>query len=141
LSVQALIGMGSNIEPEKHLANAALQIRTKFPGTAFSRVYRSKAVGMAGEDFLNACCLVPSEMKSDELNVWLKRLEDAHGRDRSLGSWQPRTLDLDLLMFGGVVLDDNLYRYAHAHVPAAELVRLSKPCENEAMLTRIDIRL
>lgn len=120
-----LIGMGSNIEPERHLAEAAVAIRRQFPDARFSHVYTSAAVGMRdAADFLNACCCVCSDMSPADLCVWLKRLEDEHGRDRSQGSWRPRTLDLDLLMADSTVLDDELYRYAHAYVPASELVTL-----------------
>lgn len=126
----ALIGMGSNIEPEKHLCAAAAAIRKQFPDAVFSRVYRSAAVGMDNAaDFLNACCLFELTMESSQLNTWLKHLEDAHGRDRSQGSWKPRTLDLDVLMIGGSVVDDDLYRYAHVYVPAAELVELPSSVE------------
>jgi len=120
-----LVGMGSNIEPERHLAAAAAAIRDRFPAAVFSKVYRSPAVGMQdAADFLNACCLVVGEAERVELADWLKGLEDAQGRDRSLGSWRPRTLDLDLLMAGDEVLDDELFRYAHAYVPARELIHL-----------------
>ena len=120
-----LIGMGSNIEPERHLRAAADAIRRRFPEVRFSAVYRSAAVGMQGAaDFLNACCSLQSDLSSQDLGVWLKLLEDKHGRDRSHGSWKPRTLDLDLLMAGDEVLDDELFRYAHAYVPASELCDL-----------------
>ena len=120
-----LIGMGSNIDPERHLAAAATAIRRLFPGASFSKVYRSAAVGMDhAEDFLNACCALQSDMSVAALSAWLKELEDEHGRDRSQGSWKPRTLDLDLLMAGDNVLDDELFSYAHAYVPARELISL-----------------
>lgn len=120
-----LVGMGSNIDPERHLATAATAIRRLFPEACFSTVYRSAAVGMEhAEDFLNACCCLQSDMTAPALSVWLKELEDEHGRDRSQGSWKPRTLDLDLLMAGEDVLDDELFRYAHAYVPANELISL-----------------
>jgi len=110
-----LVGMGSNIDPERHLATAAIAIRRLFPEARFSAVYRSPAVGMEhAEDFLNACCRLQSDMSAPALSTRLKQLEDEHGRDRSQGSWKPRTLDLDLLMAGEDVLDDELFRYAHA---------------------------
>jgi len=121
-----LIGMGSNIEPEQHLEAAAAAIRSRFPDVCFSSVYRSAAVGMQGAaDFLNACCRLQSELSAQQIGVWLKQLEDEHGRDRTHGSWKPRTLDLDLLMAGQEVLDEELFRYAHAYVPACELVALA----------------
>ncbi len=120
-----LVGMGSNIDPERHLSSAAVAIRKLFPDACFSTVFSSPAVGMGkAADFLNACCRLQSAKSAEELGAWLKQLEDEHGRDRSHGSWRPRTLDLDLLMAGEDVLDDELFRYAHAYVPAKELVQL-----------------
>ncbi|ATX82783.1 2-amino-4-hydroxy-6-hydroxymethyldihydropteridine diphosphokinase [Mariprofundus ferrinatatus] len=138
---EVLIGMGSNIEPEKHLLAAATALRIQFGSVAFSSVYRSAAVGMQGSDFLNACCRLQSEMPAGEIKLCLKGLEDAQGRDRSEGSWRPRTLDLDVLMYGGEVLDDELYRYAHAFVPAAELVEIDLPCDDEKTVTLVELRL
>lgn len=137
-----LIGLGSNIEPEQHLCSAAAGIRARFPGVRFSAVYRSPAVGMQdAADFLNACCLLQSEWSLQQLGVWLKQLEDGHGRDRSLGSWRPRTLDLDLLMAGDVVLDEELFRYAHAYVPARELCILPDVEVDAAGLLRTSLSL
>jgi len=137
-----LIGMGSNIEPERHLCAAAGAIRERFPDAVFSSVYRSVAVGMDNAaDFLNACCLINTVMESARLNAWLKQLEDAHGRDRSQGSWKPRTLDLDVLMLGDDVVDDDLYRYAHVYVPAGELVKLSSPVDAAGEFQSVSLRL
>lgn len=137
----ALLGMGSNIEPEVHLLQAAAEIRERFPEAVFSHVYQSAAVGMEGDDFLNACCLLPEVADHIDLLSWLKSLEDAHGRDRSEGSWRPRTLDLDLLMFGDVLVDDDLHRFAHAYVPAAELIELDATGRPSGDLTRLTLVL
>ncbi len=119
---RVLLGLGSNIEPEQHLKDAANSLRDKFSSVRFSLVYQSAAVGMDGDDFLNACCLLESHLSQTELLLWLKGLEDKHGRDRSSGSWKPRTLDLDILMVDETVVDDDFYKYGHVYLPAAELV-------------------
>ncbi|MDQ6987542.1 MAG: 2-amino-4-hydroxy-6-hydroxymethyldihydropteridine diphosphokinase [Mariprofundaceae bacterium] len=137
-----LIGMGSNIEPKQHLKSAATALSAAFSEAEFSGVYRSAAIGMQdAADFLNACCLLQSDMQQDVLAGWLKQLEDAHGRDRSEGSWKPRTLDLDVLMAGGEVVDDELFRYAHAYVPARELVDLPHVDVDMSGLEQVDLRL
>jgi len=137
----ALIGMGSNIEPERHLAAAAAAIRERFPDARFSTVYRSPAVGMQADDFLNACCLIADAPDEAALCAWLKAVEDAHGRERAQGSWQPRTLDLDLLMYGDDVRDDDLFRYPHVYIPAGELIEARLPADGEQTLTAIALRL
>jgi len=137
----ALIGMGSNINPEKHLQCASQDIKQYFSDVAYSKVYQSAAVGMDGDDFLNACCLLSNVPEKKELLKWLKCLEDKYGRDRSKGSWKPRTLDLDLLMYGDDILDDDLFRYAHVFVPASELVDLTLPVGKDGMLLEVSLRL
>ena len=76
------------------------------------------------------------------LLTWLKKLEDEYGRDRSEGSWKPRTLDLDILVIDGDVLDDDVYRYAHAFVPASELMQLNRLEGTEfAEVTKVNLSL
>jgi 2-amino-4-hydroxy-6-hydroxymethyldihydropteridine diphosphokinase len=137
----ALLNMGSNIDPEQHLLQAAAALRALCPTACFSAVYRSAAVGMDGDDFLNACCLLQTELPLEALRQQLKILEDAQHRDRSQGSWRPRTLDLDILIYDGTVIDDDIYRYAHAFVPAAELVSLALPSDTEQRTTRVNLQL
>ncbi|MDX8407922.1 MAG: 2-amino-4-hydroxy-6-hydroxymethyldihydropteridine diphosphokinase [Mariprofundaceae bacterium] len=137
----ALIGMGSNIDPEKNLTQAARALREAFSEVRFSSVYQSKAVGMDGDDFFNACCLISTELEEAALRRKLKAMEDAQGRERSEGSWQPRTLDLDVLMFAGAVVDDELLRYAHAFVPAAELVDAELPADPGGLVRRVPLSL
>lgn len=136
-----LIGMGSNIDPEQHLADAAEEIRGRFSVCGFSAVYRSKAVGMEGDDFLNACCLIEDAPVRDELIGWCKQLEDRHGRDRSEGSWKPRTLDLDLLVYDDEVVDDDLFRYAYIYVPASELVVMDLPTPESGVVLKTGLNL
>jgi 2-amino-4-hydroxy-6-hydroxymethyldihydropteridine diphosphokinase len=137
---RVLLGLGSNIEPERHLLAAAQEIRQRFPSVRFSAAYRSAAVGMEGDDFLNACCLIVCGESLSELERWLKGLEDKHGRDRSEGSWKPRTLDLDILMADDQVLDDDLFRYAHVYVPARELIAIDLP-EERGDLRQVGLEL
>jgi len=141
LKTRALIGMGSNIDPEQHLMDAAKEICGRFPDCRFSAVYHSKAVGMEGDDFLNACCLIEGVPVREELVSWFKLLEDRHGRDRSEGSWKPRTIDLDLLVYGNEVVDDDLFRYPHVYVPASELVDMDFPTPEKGVVLKTELRL
>lgn len=102
--VPAYIGLGSN------LGNPAVQIRRAFdelaglPGTrlvATSRLYRNPPFGEIRQpDFVNAAAGVLTHLAPAALLAHLKQIEDAHGRDRAAERWGPRTLDLDLLVFG-----------------------------------------
>jgi len=136
-----LLGMGSNINPEKHLTDAAKVLKKTFPDARFSGVYSSAAVGMEGDDFLNACCLLTHDLLPADFSKWLKRLEDEHGRDRSQGSWKPRTLDLDILMVDDVLLDDDLNQYGHVYVPASELIKCESNDKQFAALQKVELQL
>ncbi|MBF0281127.1 MAG: 2-amino-4-hydroxy-6-hydroxymethyldihydropteridine diphosphokinase [Zetaproteobacteria bacterium] len=137
-----IIGLGSNIEPEQHLTSAAQALRQHFSDIIFSPVYRSQAVGMEGDDFLNACAMFTYGGGREALLSQLKGLEDQHGRDRSHGSWKPRTLDLDLLMQDDQVVDADIYKYAHIYVPIGHLIALKLPCENDInQLLKVNICL
>jgi len=138
---KVLLGMGSNIDPENNLLLAAAALRSEFGEIAFSSVYRSAAIGMDSDDFLNACCVLHSNLAMPELRQRMKALEDVQGRDRSHGSWKPRTIDLDVLMVDDRVMDDALYQYAHAYVPAIELVALDEPRFDAQTLTPVALRL
>ncbi|MDX8401899.1 MAG: 2-amino-4-hydroxy-6-hydroxymethyldihydropteridine diphosphokinase [Mariprofundaceae bacterium] len=118
-----LVGIGSNIEPERHLRAAARMLRQRFGGVRFSAVYRSPAVGMEGDDFLNACALIETDLGDDALVAVLKSMERDCGRKPG-ESWRPRTLDLDLLMRDGRILDDDVLRQAHVWYPAKDLTPL-----------------
>ncbi len=113
----AYLSLGSNIEPERHLALAAREIDERFPDSLLSPVYRTPAVGFDGPDFLNAAMRIRTDMTPEALDVWLHRLEDAHQRDRSGPRFSSRTLDVDLLLYDDLVLDGP----GHLQLPRKEL--------------------
>ncbi|MDX8377558.1 MAG: 2-amino-4-hydroxy-6-hydroxymethyldihydropteridine diphosphokinase [Mariprofundales bacterium] len=130
----ALISIGSNIQPEMNLMQAAVMMRSHFFDTKFSNVYRGKAIGLATDnaaDFLNACCTINSELSQSDLITWLKDLEVTQGRDDNQGSDQSRTLDLDVIMYDGNIIRASAFSYAYVMIPAAEIMDLpdhiSKP--------------
>lgn len=99
----ALLSLGSNIEPAAHLAAAARDLRDAFPGVRFSPVYRYRAVGFDGPDFLNAAAALDTALSPEALNDWLHALEDAHGRRRDVPRFSSRTLDIDLVFYDDLV--------------------------------------
>ncbi|WP_407353064.1 2-amino-4-hydroxy-6-hydroxymethyldihydropteridine diphosphokinase [Luteimonas sp. R10] len=102
---RACLSLGGNLEPERHLAAAIGALRARFPGAVVSRVYRTRAVGFDGADFLNAAAVIDSDLDAYALDAWLHALEDAHGRDRSGPRFGDRTLDLDLVLYDDLVLE------------------------------------
>lgn len=114
---KAYLSLGSNLEPERHLREAIRALRARFGEVVVSPVYRTRAVGFDGPDFLNAAALIDSDLDPYALDRWLHDLEDAHGRDRSGPRFGDRTLDIDLVLYGNLQLQGP----GHLRIPRPEL--------------------
>ena len=101
---KAYLSLGSNLDPEANLRSAIAALRERFGGVVLSPVYRTRAVGFDGADFLNAAAIIDTDLDPHALNTWLHALEDAHGRDRSGPRFGDRTLDIDIVLFDDRVL-------------------------------------
>lgn len=101
--VPAFISGGSNVEPEKNLLLAAGALRREFPGTHFSHCYRNKAVGFEGADFINFAAFLPTTHGLEDMIERLHRIEVLCGRPPKAPRWEPRSMDLDVLLYGDQV--------------------------------------
>ncbi|MEN1958524.1 2-amino-4-hydroxy-6-hydroxymethyldihydropteridine diphosphokinase [Luteimonas changyuni] len=99
----ACLSLGSNVDPERHVAIAFAALRARFGDILASAAYRTPAVGFEGADFVNAAAVIDSDLDVHALNDWLHALEDAHGRDRSGPRFGDRTLDIDVVLFDDLV--------------------------------------
>jgi len=125
----AYLGLGSNVAAEGHLRAAVLALRERFDDLRLSPLYRSRAVGFEGADFINFAASIETTMPPMELRTWLRELEDRHGRKRDAPKFSDRSLDVDILLYGDLVLDDpelplprpEILRFAHVLRPLAEL--------------------
>ncbi|HEU0277840.1 MAG TPA: 2-amino-4-hydroxy-6-hydroxymethyldihydropteridine diphosphokinase [Rhodanobacteraceae bacterium] len=93
------LSLGSNVEPERHLREALRALAERFGGLDVSPTYRSAAVGFEGTAFLNNAVGFDCDIGRTDLRAWLRELEDASGRDRSLPRYADRTLDLDIALW------------------------------------------
>jgi len=113
---RAAVALGSNLE------NPDAQVRRGFdeiaalPGTelvAKSRLYRTAPVGYVDQpDFVNACALVETTLAPRALLDALLEVERRHGRVRDIPNG-PRTLDLDIVLYGDRVIDEPGLRIPH----------------------------
>jgi 2-amino-4-hydroxy-6-hydroxymethyldihydropteridine diphosphokinase len=99
---EVYVGLGSNIDPERNITRACAELERHFGPLRSSSVYRSAAVGFLGDDFLNMVVSFDGTAGPDAVERVLTALEQAAGRRRQAESG-PRTLDLDLLMYGPMV--------------------------------------
>jgi len=107
---QVLVAAGSNIDPERHLAAAMRELARAFPGTRFSRAYRNAAVGFEGEDFINLVAAFETDLAPPAILGHLHRIEADCGRARNAPKWAPRSMDLDLLLYGDLECEAPGYR-------------------------------
>ncbi len=98
------LALGSNIEPRKYLTTALDGLTERFGSLRQSTVYQNKAVGFEGEDFLNMVVGFSTRVGLEDIKRACAEIEDDCGRVRGAEKFAPRTLDIDLLMFGDTVL-------------------------------------
>jgi 2-amino-4-hydroxy-6-hydroxymethyldihydropteridine diphosphokinase len=123
------VGLGSNLgDPLAHLRRAIMDLRS-LPGTrvvAVSSFYENPPFGpVAQPDFVNAVAGILTRLKPAELLAQLRQLEVAHGRTRRAGDkWGPRTLDLDVLVFGAESADTPELKIPHPGIRQRNFVLL-----------------
>lgn len=101
----ALIELGSNIDPERHLPAAAARLKGLGRIGAVSMVYENSAIGPRGQpDFLNAAIRLETGLEPHKLRSALRRIEDKLGRRRGDDAYAPRTIDLDLCLYDSMTI-------------------------------------
>lgn len=124
---EVYVGVGSNIEPETHLKAGVGQLDLHFGPLRCSAVFRSPSYGFRGADFLNMVVGFSTEVAPDLVEQRLSAIEYSGGRVRRTERYVPRTLDLDLMLYGASVDPrrrlprDDVLRFAFVLGPLAEL--------------------
>lgn len=119
--MKAYIGLGSNLGDREGMIREAIARIAALPETNLGRVsslYDTEPVGeMEQPNFLNAVAVVETDLTARRLLWNLMLIERQLGRVRSPGSrYGPRTVDLDILFFGDLVLDEPELRLPHPEV-------------------------
>jgi 2-amino-4-hydroxy-6-hydroxymethyldihydropteridine diphosphokinase len=125
----AWLGLGSNVDVERHIKAAVEALRRDFSAFRASPVYQSTAVGFDGDDFINLVVSVKTELGPLELKSYLNELEDRYGRLRGVPKFSDRTLDVDILLYDDLVMitpqlelpRPEIFRFAHVLKPLADL--------------------
>lgn len=118
----ACILLGSNIESEQNIPRAVKLIQEKLTVEQASSIWESASVDCCYPDYLNMALRVGTSLEAGELKEQVLRpLEARMGRVRTEDKNAPRTIDLDIILFDGVVMDPDLWQHAHRAIPVAEL--------------------
>lgn len=126
---EVFIAAGSNVDPFVNLPRALRMLRAHYPGLRRSRAWRNAAVGFEGEDFVNLVVCFATGESPRKVLTRLHEAESACGRARDAPRWAPRSMDLDILLYGDLVSDEgdlvlprpDLLRRAYMLGPMAEL--------------------
>lgn len=103
----AFVGIGANLGDARANVADALARLAAYPGcrlVASSSCWRTAPIDSAGDDYINAVAAVDTDLDAHALLAALMAIEQAHGRERPYRN-APRTLDLDLLLYGDAVID------------------------------------
>ena len=140
---RVFVGLGSNVDPENNLHLGVRELRERYGELQVSAVYRSKAVGFDGDDFLNLVAAFESDSSPREICAEIELIHRLAGRDRDAEKWISRTLDIDLLLYNDLVEDekpvrvprDDVLEYGFVLRPLAEIAPdLVHPVTGRTML-------
>lgn len=117
---RAYIGLGSNLGQPAEQLQAAIKALAALPDSCLievSSLYASQPLGPADQpDYLNAVAALDTCLQPLDLLDHLQQIEQQHGRQRKAERWGPRTLDLDILLFGQQLIDVPRLQVPHYHL-------------------------
>lgn len=123
-AVSAWIGLGASLGDRLATLRTALSAIGALPGTRVQRVsslYGSAPVDAGGPDYLNAVAQLETTLAPHALLAQLQAIEQAAGRERPYRN-APRTLDLDILLYGDQVIDTPTLTVPHPRMPERAFV-------------------
>ena len=105
--VKCAIALGSNLGDSKQILNQALEILSQTSGIeliSHSSWYETVPVGPPQPNYVNGCAILETELLPEDLLQILLKIEQQFGRIRQ-ERWGPRILDLDILLYGDLILE------------------------------------
>ncbi len=123
------VSVGSNIDKAKNIEAGLNSLRETFGELSISPIYETVAVGFDGDDFYNLVVSFESNLTAHDIAKKLRELEFLHGRSSNSQKFSSRSLDLDLLLYGEEIIDDDILklprpdieRYAFVLQPLVDL--------------------
>ncbi len=121
------LNIGSNQNRRGNIRLAIQSLEQFFSDIALSSLFESPSAGFNGNDFYNIGVNITTLKTSHEVFDILRDIENSLGRDRSLPKFSSRIIDLDLVLYGGIIDDSlnvprkDILKYAFVLAPLAEL--------------------
>lgn len=124
----AYVGVGSNLDGPEEQVDRAIDAMRRLPNSILvseSGRYRSAPLGPEDQpDFVNAVVGLLTQLEPRDLFGQLREIETRRGRKRGGESWGPRRIDLDLLAYAGLVIDDKDLTVPHPGIGGRNFVLL-----------------
>ena len=142
----AYIGIGSNIDPEKHIPMALDRLAQQLDIVAVSSFYKFPAMGTASgqADFINGMVAVNTSLTAHKLKFSvLREIEYELGRNKNLPKHAPRKMDLDLILLGDEIIPElnipepEIKVRPYVYEPLLEINRLIKVPGDEQLLINV----
>lgn len=115
----AYISLGSNLGDRELNVNRAVELIGMRAGKMIvsSSLFETMPWGFADQPaFINSACSIETTLSPQELLLTLRAIEDELGRDRSALRWGPRVIDLDILLYNSLIIDEPNLRIPHPHM-------------------------
>ena len=118
-----IIGIGSNIDADKNIAEMLKLLAVDVEIVGISQMIQTKPIPSTRDqpDYINGAVRIRTAMDQNALSFYLKKLEDRLGRVRNQEKFGPRNIDLDILIWNNVVVDQDYYTRDFLRNSAAEL--------------------
>jgi 2-amino-4-hydroxy-6-hydroxymethyldihydropteridine diphosphokinase len=124
------VSIGSNIDRHINVFAGLRALTQRYGPLSLSPIYETEAEGFLGDPFYNLVAGFETDESPEAVNQYLKAVEDMQDRDRSGAKFSSRTLDIDLLLYDDLQLNepglklprDEIFRYAFVLQPLAELI-------------------
>ncbi|TFH91452.1 2-amino-4-hydroxy-6-hydroxymethyldihydropteridine diphosphokinase [Vibrio ouci] len=126
--ITTYVGIGSNIGRHKHIEAAIRELRNLDPELRLSTIYECEAVGFDSQPFYNLVVEMKTSLDLTDFSRQLRDIEFKWGRAVDAGKFEPRTVDLDIILYGSVVSPcqpevprSDIVKYAFVLQPLLEL--------------------
>lgn len=107
---ECIIGIGSNIDPAQNIAATLYFLRQEQEFVSVSSLIKTSPIGITDQpDFLNGAVKILTTMEIADFKSYLKDIEDRLKRDRTAPKFGSRTIDLDIVIWDGEIIDPDYY--------------------------------
>ena len=116
------VSIGSNIDRDENIRSGMQLLEKKYGKLTLSSVYDSESVGFDGDDFYNLVAGFNTDDGLFDLAEALREIEDRHHRDRSGQRFSSRTLDIDLLLYDDLIVNERGVRIPRDEITSSAFV-------------------